>query len=123
MKWFCRGDIDGFFALAIDNLIQILLIIGLCMTVLGMPESMIFSRILPGIAISLLLGNLAYAWQAVKLGQKTGKKVCALPYGINTPSVFIYVFLIMLPVKLAAQAQGADPLQAAERAWQAGGGD
>lgn len=32
--------------------------------------------------------------------------VCALPYGINTVSLFAYVFLVMLPAKLAAQAVG-----------------
>lgn len=26
MRWFVRGDIDGFFGLALDNLVQILLI-------------------------------------------------------------------------------------------------
>ena len=44
--------------------------------------------------------------------------VCALPYGINTVSLFAYVFLVMLPAKLAAEAAGAaDP---ARVAWQAG---
>jgi len=33
--WFVRGDIDGFFGLALDNLIQILLITSLWTNVLG----------------------------------------------------------------------------------------
>ena len=28
-RWFVRGDLDGFFGLAVDNLIQFLLILGL----------------------------------------------------------------------------------------------
>ena len=32
-----RGDIDGFFGLALDNLVQLLLIDTLCRFVLGMP--------------------------------------------------------------------------------------
>ena len=44
--------------------------------------------------------------------------VCALPYGINTVSLFAHVFLVMLPAKaLAEQAGVADP---ARVAWQAG---
>ena len=35
MKWFVRGDIDGFFGLALDNLVQMLLIGALCRFVLG----------------------------------------------------------------------------------------
>ena len=36
--WFVAGDYDGFFGLAIDNLIQFLLIIALCQGVLGFPS-------------------------------------------------------------------------------------
>ena len=35
MRWIVRGDIDGFFGLAIDNLVQLLLIDALCRGVLG----------------------------------------------------------------------------------------
>ena len=35
MRWFVRGDLDGFFGLALDNLVQLLLIDTLCRTVLG----------------------------------------------------------------------------------------
>ncbi len=121
MKWFVRGDIDGFFGLALDNLIQVLLIISLCSGLLGFPAALIFGTILPGVAISLIVGNLFYSRLAMKLARETGRSdVCALPYGINTPSVFIYVFLIMLPVKLAAMGKGAPPEAAAKLAWQAG---
>jgi AGZA family xanthine/uracil permease-like MFS transporter len=121
MRWFVRGDIDGFFGLALDNLIQVLLIISLCMGLLGFPPELIFGSILPGVAVSLLVGNLFYAWQAMKLARESGRTdVCALPYGINTPSVFIYVFLVMFPVKLKATSSGMDPEAAARLAWQAG---
>src|SRR5262245_52436229 len=111
-----RGDIDGFFGLALDNLVQLLLIDSLCRIVLGMPPELLYGRILPGAAVSLVVGNLFYAWQARRLAARTGRTdVCALPYGINTVSLFGHVFLIMLPAKLVAGA--ADP---ARVAWQAG---
>ena len=119
MKAFVRSDIDGFFGLALDNLVQLLLINTLCATVLGFPSQLIYGRILPGAAVSLLVGNLFYSWQALRLAKSTGRDdVCALPYGINTVSIFAFVFLVMLPVKLAAEAAGhPDPAKAV---WQAG---
>jgi AGZA family xanthine/uracil permease-like MFS transporter len=119
MRWLVRGDIDGFFGLALDNLVQFLLIDALCRFVLGLPGELLYGRILPGAAVSLLVGNLFYARQALKLAQETGRDdVCALPYGINTVSLVAYVLLVMMPAKLAAQAAGAaDP---ARVAWRAG---
>ncbi len=119
MRWFVRGDIDGFFGLALDNLVQLLLIDALCRTVLGFDDALLHGQVLPGVAISLIVGNLFYARQAKKLAQAEGRTdVCALPYGINTVSLFAHVFLVMLPAKLAATAAGAeDP---ARIAWQAG---
>ena len=51
--------------------------------------------------------------------EATGRDdVCALPYGINTVSLLAYVFLVMLPTKIEAEAAGnPDPARAA---WQAG---
>jgi AGZA family xanthine/uracil permease-like MFS transporter len=119
MRWMVRGDIDGFFGLAVDNLVQLILIDGLCRHVLGFSPELVYGRILPGVAVSLLLGNLFYSWQAVQLARRTGRTdVCALPYGINTVSLFGHVFLVMLPARLVAQAAGhPEPERVA---WQAG---
>jgi AGZA family xanthine/uracil permease-like MFS transporter len=119
MSWIVRGDIDGFFGLALDNLVQLLLIDALCRFVLGFPSDLVYGRILPGAAVSILIGNLAYTYQARRLADRTGRMdVCALPYGINTVSLFAHVFLVMLPAKvLATQAGEPDPVRVA---WQAG---
>jgi len=119
MQWIVRGDIDGFFGLALDNLVQLLLIDALCRFVLGFSAELIYGRVLPGAAVSILVGNLAYSYQARRLAEGTGRTdVCALPYGINTVSLIAHVFLVMLPAKaLAIQAGASDP---ARIAWQAG---
>ncbi|HTM20336.1 MAG TPA: hypothetical protein VL172_07515, partial [Kofleriaceae bacterium] len=118
---FVAGDIDGFFGIAIDNLIQLLLILGLCTGVLGFDGELVLGTILPGAALSIVVGNLFYAWQAQQLSRRTGRSdVTALPYGINTVSLFAFVFLVMLPVKLAAQDAGMSPAAAARLAWQLG---
>ncbi|MCA9447387.1 MAG: NCS2 family permease [Candidatus Omnitrophica bacterium] len=112
-RWFVPQDLDGFFGLAIDNLVQLIVIVNLCATVCGMPDSLIYGRILPGTAVAVILGNLFYSWQAKRLMEKTGREdVTALPYGINTPSVFAYVFLVIAPVYAKTQD--------AELAWKVG---
>lgn len=119
--WFVRGDIDGFFGLALDNLIQILLLISLCTYVLGFSAPLIYGRMLPGVAISLVVGNLYYAHQARRIQLVSGRSdVCALPYGINTVTLIGFVFLVMLPVRLVALGRGMAADQASELAFQAG---
>jgi AGZA family xanthine/uracil permease-like MFS transporter len=119
MKLFTRGDWEGFFAAFINNLVQLLILAPLCMMVLGFSPKLIFGTILPGVAISFLVGNFFYAWQALKLAEKEGRDdVCALPYGISTPGLFAHIFLVMLPAKLLAIEHGLpDPERVA---WQAG---
>lgn len=95
-----RGDIDGFIGLFIDNLVNLLLITGLCMS-LGMGADLVFGRILPGTALSVLAGNIFYSWQARRLARREGRDdVTALPYGINTVSLFAYFSFIIAPVYL-----------------------
>jgi AGZA family xanthine/uracil permease-like MFS transporter len=94
-RWFVRGDVDGFFGLFVDNVLQLMLVVVLSTAVCGLPQSLVVGRMLPGAALSILLGNAFYAWQA----QRTGRpEATALPFGINTPSLLAYVFLIMGPV-------------------------
>lgn len=112
-KWFHAGDIDGFFGLFVDNLLQLMLIQVLCTAVCGLPADFVASRILPAAALSILLGNWYYAVQAKRLAERTGRAfTTALPYGINTVSLFAHVFLVMGPVWRATGS--------AELAWKAG---
>src|SRR4029077_5722537 len=40
-----------------------------------------------------------YSWQAHRLAVRTGRlDVTAIPFGVNAPTIFAYIFLIMLPV-------------------------
>jgi AGZA family xanthine/uracil permease-like MFS transporter len=97
--WFVRGDLDGFFGLFIDNLLQLMLIGILCPLVCGFPAGIVTKVVLPGAAVSILIGNLFYGWQARMVALRTGRSdTTALPFGINTPSLVAYVFLIMGPV-------------------------
>ena len=89
LRAFVRGDFDGFFGLALDNLILLLVLSALCRFVLGFDESLVYGRILPGAAVSLLIGNLFYTGQALRLARREQRDdVCALPYGLNAVTVF-----------------------------------
>ena len=98
LPWFTNGDVDGFFGLFFSGFPDLLLIVGLA-PVCGFPVEFIVSRVLPAVAFSILAGNLFYAWQARQLARRTGRSdVTAIPFGVNTPTIFAYVFLIMGPV-------------------------
>jgi len=67
----------------------------------------------PGTALGVLLGDLAYTWLAVRLMRRTGREdVTAMPFGIDTPSLFAMVFGVLGPVMLAT----GDPVLA----WKVG---
>jgi len=103
VRWFVPGDLDGFFGLFFSGFPDLLLIAGLA-PLCGLPLQLVSSRILPAVAFSILGGNLFYAWQAHRLAERTGRTdVTAIPFGVNTPTIFAYVFLIMLPVYLRTQ--------------------
>ncbi|MGC2398560.1 MAG: hypothetical protein WA510_02190 [Acidobacteriaceae bacterium] len=111
-EWFTSGDVDGFFGLFFNGFPDLLLIVGLA-PVCGFPLSFVAGRILPGVAVSVFAGNLFYAWQARQLAKRERRgDVTAIPFGINTPTIFAYVFLIMGPVYLRTHD--------ANMAWHAG---
>lgn len=108
--WFKREDIDGFFALFQNNLANFVLI-AVSMTAMGFPGSIVYGRVIPGVAMAVLFGNLYYARMAEKLAAKENRSdVTALAYGVSTPVMFIYLFAVLRP---ALQLTG-DP----ELAWQ-----
>ncbi len=119
IPFFVKGDFDGFIGLFIDNLVNLLIITGLCLGI-GMPNALVFGTILPGTAFSILAGNIFYSWQARKLAIKEKRDdVTALPYGINTVTLFAFFFLIITPIYMAnSAAMGKEA--AALLAWKIG---
>ncbi|MBO0333972.1 hypothetical protein J0X12_10115 [Sneathiella sp. CAU 1612] len=112
-KLWTPGDWNAFFGLFTNILLNVLVLTGLSLYVVQMPETTVYGRILPALGIALPLGNLFYAYLAYKLSQKEGRSdVAALPYGPSVPHMFIVVFLVMLPTYLKTN----DPILA----WQMG---
>lgn len=69
----------------------------------GFPADLVLTRMVPGTALGVLLGDTAYTWLAVRLMRRTGRSdVTAMPFGIDTPTLFAMVFGVLGPVKLAS---------------------
>ena len=113
VRWWVPGDWNGFFGLFTNVLLNVIVLTGLCLGVVQLPDDVVFGRILPALGIALPIGNLYYAWLAYKLAKETGRTdVTAMPYGPSVPHMFIVVFVVMLPVYLKTND--------AMLAWQAG---
>jgi len=97
-RWFVPGDLDGYFALFFSGFPDLLLIVGLG-SLCGFSSQFVTQRILPAVALSIFAGNIFFAWQARQLAKRTGRDdVTAIPFGVNTPTIFAYIFLVMVPV-------------------------
>jgi AGZA family xanthine/uracil permease-like MFS transporter len=112
-RWLAAGDLNGFLGLALDNTTNLVILSGLLIGVFGFPADLVLGRMLPGTALGVLAGDLVYTVMAVRLMRRTGRAdVTAMPFGIDTPTLFAMVFGVLGPVKLAT----GDPV----RAWKVG---
>ena len=121
VKRFVRGDLDGFFALGLDNILMLILMSNLCQGFLGFSPDLFFGKILPASAIGLAIGNVYYWRQALQLAEQENRQdVCALPYGTSILTIIAFVFLAMLPAQQLALADGLSKEEANLVAWRAG---
>jgi AGZA family xanthine/uracil permease-like MFS transporter len=101
-RWIRPGDLNGFLGLALDNVTQLVILSSLLIGVFQFPADLVLYRMVPGTALGVLVGDLAYTWLAVQLMRRTGREdVTAMPFGIDTPTLFAMVFGVLGPVKLA----------------------
>jgi len=112
-KLWVPGDWNAFFGFGTNILVNVLTLTGLLRFVIGMPDDLVFNRILPAVGLMLCLSSCYYAWLAYQLARSTGRNdVCAMPSGPGVGHMFIVVFVIMLPIKVRT----GDPI----KAWEAG---
>jgi AGZA family xanthine/uracil permease-like MFS transporter len=113
VPWWTRGDLNAFFGLGFNILVNVLTLTGLMIGVVSVPAGDVLGTVLPALGVALILGNLYYTFLARRLARRENRTdVTALPYGPSVPHMFIVVFVVMLPVYLTTD----DPA----RAWQAG---
>lgn len=108
-----RGDLNAFFGLGINMLVNVLVLAGLAAFVVQIPADDVYHTILPALGIELLVGNIFYFYLAKRLAEREGRSdVTAMPYGPSVPHMFIVTFVVMLPTFLATKS--------AVKAWEAG---
>ena len=108
------GDLNAFFGLGTNVMLNVIVLAGLCLYVLKLDaRSIVYGSILPALGIALPIGNLWYAYLAYRLARREGRdNVAAMPYGPSVPHMFLVVFVVMLPTLLKT----GSPV----RAWEAG---
>lgn len=116
--WLAPGDVNAFFGLMLDNAGGMILMASLLVGAFGMPADFVLTRMVPGTAVGVLVGDLVYTVMAFRLARRSGRTdVTAMPLGLDTPSTFGATLFIIGPAFLAARARGLDPLPAARHAW------
>jgi len=97
-RWYARGDVNGFFALSVDNMALLVAMAGILVGVFHMPADVVLGRMVPGTAFGVLVGDLLYTWLAFRLARRERRQdVCAMPLGIDTPSLFALTFGVVGP--------------------------
>ena len=99
MKLFVKSDWNGFFGLFTNNLTNVLVMASLLTFVVGLPNNIVYGRILPAVGLSILISSIYYSYMAIKLAKREQRDdVTALPAGTSVPHMFLIVFLIIGPV-------------------------
>jgi AGZA family xanthine/uracil permease-like MFS transporter len=80
---------------------QLVILSSLLVGVFGFPSELVLYVMVPGTAAGVLIGDLVYTWLAISLMRRQGRDdITAMPFGIDTPSLFGMVFGVLGPAKL-----------------------
>lgn len=114
LTWAAPGDVNAFFGLMLDNLAGLVLTVTLLAGAFGFPAKFAMRYMVPGTAIGVLVGDLLFFFMALALMRRTGRNdVTAMPLGLDTPSTFGMIFMVLGPAFLAAKATfGDNPTEA-----------
>jgi AGZA family xanthine/uracil permease-like MFS transporter len=98
VRWWGLGDLNAFFGLMLDNVTNLVLLSGILVGVFDFPADIILTRMIPGTALGVLIGDLVYTWMAVRLARRTGRSdVTAMPLGLDTPSTIGIAVAVLGP--------------------------
>jgi AGZA family xanthine/uracil permease-like MFS transporter len=120
-QWAAPGDVNAFFGLALDNLADLVLTVGLLAAVFDYPAQFALGHLVPGTAVGVVIGDLLFTWMAFRLAKRTGRTdVTAMPLGLDTPSTFGMVFFVLGPAYAESLGSGLEQEAAARHAWHIG---
>ena len=119
-RWATAGDVNAFFGLMLDNVVNLALLAGILVYGFGFPAELVYGRMFPGTALGVMIGDLVYTWLAFRLARSTGRDdITAMPLGIDSPSTIGMAVAVLGPAFIAAKARMPAP-DAAILAWQVG---
>jgi len=120
-RWSLAGDLNGFFGLVVDNLAVMAFLSTVLLGLFKFPADIVFTRMFPGTALGVLVGDLVYTWMAVRLARRTGRDdVTAMPLGIDTPTTIGLALLVLGPAFTRFKEGGLDEHAAAIATWHLG---
>jgi AGZA family xanthine/uracil permease-like MFS transporter len=120
-RWSLAGDLNGFFGLVVDNLAVMAFLATVLVGLFKFPADIVFTRMFPGTALGVLVGDLAYTWMAVRLARRSGRDdVTAMPLGIDTPTTVGLALLVLGPAFARFKQSGLDEHAAAIATWHLG---
>jgi AGZA family xanthine/uracil permease-like MFS transporter len=121
--WARRGDVNAFFGLMLDNVAVMIILFSSIVAKDRFSPEFVLTRMIPGTALGVLVGDLVYTWMAFRLARRTGRQVTAMPLGLDTPSTFGVAFLVLGPTidaAMAAKDRHGGPEGAMTFAWGVG---
>jgi AGZA family xanthine/uracil permease-like MFS transporter len=96
------GETTAFLALFLDNVGVLIFFSAILVFTFNYPADIILTRMIPGTAVGICVGDLVYTWLAIRLRQRTGRAdVTAMPLGIDTPSTIGIAYAVMGPAYVA----------------------
>jgi AGZA family xanthine/uracil permease-like MFS transporter len=96
------GETTAFLALFLDNVGVLIFFSAILVFTFNYPAEIILTRMIPGTAVGICVGDLVYTWFAIRLRKKTGRAdVTAMPLGIDTPSTIGIAYAVMGPAYVA----------------------
>jgi AGZA family xanthine/uracil permease-like MFS transporter len=119
-RWAAPGDVNAFFGLMLDNVMNLVILAGILIFVFQMPQDVVYTRMFPGTAFGVLFGDLVYTWMAFRLAAREKRDdVTAMPLGLDAPSTIGMAFTVIGPAFVAAKTRLPE-YDAAIEAWQIG---
>ena len=129
-RWLTGGDVSAFFGLMLDNIAGLVLaFVVLLQWEFSFPVDFALRYMVPGTAIGVMVGDLAFFFLAFHYARQTGRTdVTAMPLGLDTPSTLGMAWFVIGPAfenakqRLTVDGAVAEQVEfaAAMEAWHIG---
>lgn len=114
------GSMNAGTTFFLDGVVNLFILASILIGVFDFPDTIIFTRIIPGAALAIFVGNFLLGWEAQHRSRALGgRPVTAIPIGLDISSTFLIAFLVLGPIYVAQkESLGSD--EAARLAWYVG---